>query len=211
MISQWRSMMDNLSDVYYLVQLIVRQIFVYLRDMILYKFIWLVTANDEIDYTDSKLRGLTSRNITADVLAFVILCTVLFLIVMLASKCEKEEGQLYASPGIQPLSTDFQEEPYRVSGAGSGTSNCFYASGDSARSRGRPIPKRNFSDENFVRVRTIERKRNKSILKKSIFGLSGVQSLNSQSTQTEHTLHKNNSRWLVRRTRSGQIYGKYPV
>ncbi|XP_076625230.1 uncharacterized protein LOC143343838 [Colletes latitarsis] len=199
-------MMDNLSDIYYLVQIIVHQIFDYLRDLILYKFLWLVSTNDEIDYSDSK--QLASRNMAADVLAFSVLCAILFLIVMFTSKCEKDEGRGYATPGIETVSAEFQEEPYCVSSASFSATSCFYASGDSICAHGR-VPKRNFSDESLARIRGMDRKRHKSILKRSIFGLSGVQVQNSQSTQTEKIVRTSSQTWLVRRTRSGQIYGKY--
>ncbi|XP_043260640.1 uncharacterized protein LOC122402138 [Colletes gigas] len=198
-------MMDNLSDIYYLVQIIVYQIFDYLQDLILYKFLWLVSTNDEIDYSVSKV--LASRNMTADVLAFFVLCAILFLIAMFTcftSKCEKDEGRDNATAGIEIVSTEFQEEPYWSFSA----TSCFDACGDSVCGHGRAL-KRNFSDESLTRIRGVDRKRHKRILKLSIFGLSGVQAQNSQSTRTEMMARKSSQTWLVRRTRSGQIYGKY--
>ncbi|XP_053988545.1 uncharacterized protein LOC128881494 [Hylaeus volcanicus] len=212
MIGQLRSMMDNLSDVYYLVQLIVRPIFVYLRDLILHKFVWLVATNDEVDYSDSKQRGIATRNITGDVLAFSVLCTVLFLIAMLTSKCDKDEEQPYASAAIETVSSDVQQgtHPYYVPSAASSSTNCFYACGDLIRVPER-IPTRSPSDDSLSRVRVVHRKRSKGILKKSIFSLSCAWPQNSQSTQTEKTFHKTSQTWLIRRTRSGHIYGKYRV
>ncbi|XP_076679995.1 uncharacterized protein LOC143375103 [Andrena cerasifolii] len=211
MIIQWPSMMENLSDVYYLVQLIVRQIFVYIRDLILHKFLWLATNKDHLEASDSKLRSLTSRNITADILAFGILCTVLFFLVVLASKCEKDHGARYASAAMETCpSLDMHEDSRCISSSSSTT--CFlHACGDGKSPRGR-FTKRNFSDGDFARVRSGTRMHPTSILKKSIFGLSAAQPQSSQSTQTTvQILQKTNHRWLLRRTRSGQVYGKYPV
>ncbi|XP_076545475.1 uncharacterized protein LOC117609389 isoform X2 [Osmia lignaria lignaria] len=215
MISQWRSIMDNLSDIYYLVQLIVRQVFIYLRillysfqDLILQKFFWIAAINDDFDASDTRFRGLTFRNLTADILAFSLLCSVLFILVMFASKCEKDCRQIYTSAGIETVTAGLSEDPYCVSSTSS--TNCFHACGDSICTRGR-IPKRNFSDEDVIRVRSAK-KRTTSIPKRSIFGLNSIQPQNSQSTQTmERIYQKSSQKWLIRKTRSGQIYGKYPV
>ncbi|XP_029037646.1 uncharacterized protein LOC114873457 [Osmia bicornis bicornis] len=208
MISQWRSIMDNLSDIYYLVQLIVRQVFIYLRDLILQKFFWIAAINDDFDASDTRFRGLTFRNLTADIVAFSVLCSVLFILVMFASKCEKDCRQLYASAGIETVTAGLSENPYCVSSTSS--TNCFHACGDSICTRGR-IPKRNFSDEDVIRVRSAK-KRTTTIPKRSIFGLNSIQPQNCQSTQTmERIYQKSSQKWLIRKTRSGQIYGKYPV
>ncbi|XP_012151999.1 uncharacterized protein LOC105664003 isoform X2 [Megachile rotundata] len=197
MINQLRSIMENLSDIYYLVQLI---------DLILYKFFWIAAFNDDFDVSDSKLRGMTFRNLTSDILAFSILCSVLFILVMFASSCEKDCQQLYSSAGIETVAVGLPEESYCVANIGT---NCFHACGDSLCARGR-IPKRNFSDEDVTRVRT--NKRSTSIPKKSIFGLNSIQLRNSQSTQTTDKIYqKSSQKWLIRRTRSGHIYGKYPI
>ncbi|XP_076240957.1 uncharacterized protein LOC143183318 [Calliopsis andreniformis] len=210
MIDHLHSMMDNLSDVYYLMQLIIRQIIVYLRDLIHYKFFWLAVTNNDFDAPDTKIRSITSRNITADIMAFAILCTVLFLLVMLTSKCEKDRQQRYASIDTETVSGDLQEDPYCISNASSSSTTCFHACGDSHWTRGRII-KRNFSDEDVSRVRSSNRNPT-GILKKSIFGLNVNQLQTSQSTQTrENIFHRTTEKWLIRKTRSGQIYGKYPV
>ncbi|XP_031829624.1 uncharacterized protein LOC116425704 [Nomia melanderi] len=209
-INQWWSTMDNLSDVYYLVQLMFRQIFVYLRDLILYKFFWLAATSDDFDSSDSTLRGLTSRNLTADVLAFSVICAVLFLLVMLSSKCERDEGRPYVSTGIETVSVNFEENLCRPLHISSNATDCLDACGDTIFPR-RRILERNLSHESFSRVRSSNRKRNRCILKRSIFGLTGAQLHSSQSTQTEKLLPKICQKWLVRRTRSGLVYGKYPV
>lgn len=202
--------MDQLSNVYYLMQLLVRQVFVYLRDLILYKFFWLSTVDEDFDAADSKLHGLSFRNLTADLIAFSVICVVLFVIVTLTSKCEKEEGRSpYATAGIEAVPVDFQESLCRISNASSSTVR-YEACGDSIFPRGR-IPERNFSHESFSRVRPVNRRRTRCVLKKSIFGLTGVQLHNSQSTQTQKLVPKMNYKWVVRRTRSGLVYGKYPL
>ncbi|CAK9801903.1 hypothetical protein ANTPLA_LOCUS3001 [Anthophora plagiata] len=211
MIIQWESMMDNLSDIYYLVQLIIRQVFIYLQDLIIYKFFWLATGNEEFNPSDSKLRNLTLRNITTDIFAFSIICLVLFLLVVLASKCEKNENQIYAPTGIETVTVDLPDDPFCRSNISSNTTNCFHACGDSICSRGR-IAKRNYSDEDIGRVRLTKEKRTMRIPKKSIFALNSSQPQNSQSTQTAQKIyHQSTQKWLIRRTRSGQVYGKYPI
>ncbi|XP_076750458.1 uncharacterized protein LOC143423197 [Xylocopa sonorina] len=213
MINHWRSIMDNLSDICYLVRLIVHQISIYLRDLILYKFFWMATSNDDFVDQDTKLRSLTFRNIATDVVAFSIICVVLFVLVVLTSKCEKNEDRLYASAGIETVTVDRpqQDRPFRVSSTTSGATGYFHACGDSICSRGR-IPKRNYSDEDVSRVRTSNEKRVTQIPKKSIFGLGTVQPQNSQSTQTTNKVFvRNTQKWLIRRTRSGHVYGKYPI
>ncbi|KAK9300399.1 hypothetical protein QLX08_006930 [Tetragonisca angustula] len=209
MISQWQTMMDNLSDIYYLVRLIIHQISIYLRDLILYKVFWIATSNDNFDASDAKLRGITLRNVTTDIIAFSVICIVLFLLVVLASKCEKSDGQFFTPVGIETVATDLPENPFCVPNTSSST-NCFHACGDSIFSRQR-VPKRNFSDEDVARVRSCET-RAARIPKKSIFGLTTSQPQNPQSIQTARKMfHKNNQKWLIRRTRSGHIYGKYPA
>ncbi|XP_068984138.1 uncharacterized protein [Bombus flavifrons] len=209
MINQWQSMMDNLSDIYYLVRLIIRQVSIYLRDVILYKVFWMAT-NDNFDSSDTKLR-ITLRNITTDVVAFSIICAVLFLLVVLASKYEKDENQLFTPVGIETVTVDHPQNSFCVSNTNSNTTNCSHACGDSILPR-RRISKRNFSEEDIIRVRSCSEKRTTRIPKKSIFGLTMCQPQNCQSTQTtREILHKNNQKWLIRRTRSGHIYGKYPV
>ncbi|KOC69401.1 hypothetical protein WH47_09359 [Habropoda laboriosa] len=194
------------------------------QDLIIYKFFWLATGNDDFDLSDTKLRNLTLRNITTDIFAFSIICLVLFLLVVLSSKCEKNESQIYAPTGIETLvvelfrrkkefynglTVDLPDDPFCHSNASS--TNCFHACGDSLCSRGR-IPKRNFSDEDVTRVRSSGEKRTMRIPKKSIFALNSIQPQNSQSTQTTHKIyHQTTQKWLIRRTRSGQVYGKYPV
>ncbi|CAL7951005.1 unnamed protein product [Xylocopa violacea] len=213
MIIQWQSIMDNLSDIYYLVRLIIHQVSIYLRDLILYKFFWMATNNDDFVDSDTKLRNLTFRNVATDIVAFSVICVILFLLVVLTSKCEKNEGRLYTSAGIETVTMDRpqQDLPFCVSNTSAGTIGCFHACGDSICSRGR-IPKRNYSDEDISRVRTSNEKRLTKIPKKSIFGLSVVQPQNSQSTQTTDKIFvRNTQKWLVRRTRSGHVYGKYPI
>ncbi|KAK1129885.1 hypothetical protein K0M31_019588 [Melipona bicolor] len=251
MISQWQTMMDNLNDIYYLVRLIIHQISVYLRDLILYKVFWIATGNDNFDASDAKLRGITLRNVTTDIVAFSVICIVLFFLVVLASKCEKSEDQFFTPVGIETLvikvidvtekgndlnlilvrvkifkfpnvetliflqftssvATNLSENPFCVPNTSSST-NCFHACGDSIFSRQR-VPKRNFSDEDVARVRFCNETRAARIPKKSIFGLTTSQPQNPQSIQAARKMfHKNNQKWLIRRTRSGHIYGKYPV
>ncbi|XP_017760542.1 PREDICTED: uncharacterized protein LOC108551053 [Eufriesea mexicana] len=206
---QWQSIMDNLSHIFYLVRLIIRQVSIYLRDLILYKIFWMA-ANDEYNTSDSKL-GVTLRNLTTDILAFCVICIVLFFLVLLASKCEKDETQLFTSAGIETVTVDLAEDPFCISNTSSSTTNCILACGDSIYPRGR-IRKRNFSDEDMSRVRSCSKKRVASIPKKSIFGLAVSQPQNSQGTQTTDKIFQNTTqKWLIRRTRSGNIYGKYPI
>ncbi|KAG6794666.1 uncharacterized protein LOC108000622 isoform X2 [Apis cerana] len=211
MIIQWRSMMDNLSDIYYLVRLIIRQVSIYLRDLILYKFFWIATNNENFDNSDSKLRSITLRNVTTDIVAFSVICIILFLLVILASKCEKDEVRnVFESAGIETITVEHPEDQFCVSNVTSSSTNCVHACGDSIFSRGR-IQNRNYSDEDISRVRSSSKKRS-AIPKKSIFGLNVAQPQNSQSTQTtDKIFYKNNQKWLIRRTRSGHIYGKYPI
>lgn len=213
MIDQWRSIMDNLSDIYYLVRLIIRQVSIYLRDLILYKFFWMAANTDEFEAAETKLRGLTFRNMITDIVAFSVICVVLFLLVLLSSKCEKEDGQLYSAAGIETVSVNLPEDPFRVSDTSSTTLDCFHACGDSVCPRRPRIPKRNYSDEDVARARSTSEKRTTRIQKKSIFGLTAaILPHNSQSTQTTDALFvHSNQKWLIRRTRSGQVYGKYPI
>ncbi|XP_017885007.1 uncharacterized protein LOC108627922 [Ceratina calcarata] len=213
MIDQWQSIMDNLSDIYYLVRLIIRQVSIYLRDLILYKFFWMAANADEFEAAETKLRGLTFRNMITDIVAFSVICVVLFLLVLLSSKCEKEDGQLYTATGIETVSVNLPEDPFRVSDTSSTTLDCFHACGDSAYPRRPRIPKRNYSDEDVVRVRSNSEKRKTRIQKKSIFALTAaILPQNSQSTQTTDKLFvRTSQRWLIRRTRSGHVYGKYPI
>ncbi|XP_078035179.1 uncharacterized protein LOC144469122 [Augochlora pura] len=207
-------MMENLSNFYYLVQLIVHQVFVYLRDLIRYKF-WLTGDDEDFDSSDSKLQGLSFRNITADLVAFAVICIVLFVLVTLTSKCEKvEKPSSYAFAGIETIISDLVPDRVPVDREGSlcrvsNTSSVrFEACEHSMFPRGR-IPERNFSHESFSRMHRCNRRKSRCILKKSIFGLTGTQLHNSQSTQTHKLVSKPNQKWFVRRTRSGLVYGKY--
>lgn len=108
------------------------------------------------------------------------------------------------------ITVEHPEDQFCVSNVTSSSTNCVHACGDSIFSRGR-IQNRNYSDEDISRVRSSSKKRN-TIPKKSIFGLNVAQPQNSQSTQTtDKIFYKNNQKWLIRRTRSGHIYGKYPI
>ncbi|XP_033336015.2 uncharacterized protein LOC117226114 isoform X1 [Megalopta genalis] len=207
-------MMDHLGNFYYLVQLIVQQVFVYLRDLIRYK-VWLTADDENLDSFDSKLQGLSFRNLTADLVAFSVICIVLFILVNLTSKCEKaEDPDSYAFAGIETIISDLVPDrvPVDLEGSLCRVSNAssvrFEACGDSMFHRGR-IPERNFSHESFSRMHRSNRRRPRCILKKSIFGLTGNQLHNSQSTQTHKLASKPNQKWFVRRTRSGLVYGKY--
>lgn len=73
------------------------------QDLILYKVFWIATNNDNFDASDAKLRGITLRNVTTDIVAFSVICIVLFLLVVLASKCEKSEDQFFTPVGIETL------------------------------------------------------------------------------------------------------------
>ncbi|XP_043281533.1 uncharacterized protein [Venturia canescens] len=210
--------MENLSDMYYLIRFIVGRIFVYLRDIILHELSWFPDENGDIDASEAKARGHPfSRKAVADFVAFFTICAVFGSFFVFSTKCNKEEQSAYDPP--RPVSAESEGEPlelleddeYTICNTPVGSSHQ-NAWGDATMGEldvERPLSRQKFGGRS--RVPFLSKKRNG---KPSMIELRGTHSQHSQSTQTNERLLQrvtNKRDWLIRRTRSGHIYGKYPM
>ncbi|KYN35079.1 hypothetical protein ALC56_10548 [Trachymyrmex septentrionalis] len=95
--------MDNLIDVYYLIQLIVWQILIFLRDFVFREFTWFAPAEEDLDNTSSKIRAVTSQHSAADLFIFLVICGLLFTFMILSTNSPKSETSRYNINNIEKL------------------------------------------------------------------------------------------------------------
>ncbi|XP_012219232.1 uncharacterized protein [Linepithema humile] len=198
--------MDNLSDAYYLIQLIARQILIFLRDFIFREFTWFAPMED-FDNANSQIRGAPSQDAAADFFVFFTVCGLLFAFMILSANSPKNEVSNYDTSNIEAISMAFKEDlsSYWYSrSVSSDLINCHHACGDSISLPCNIIPKM----QSILRP-TIAKSRMSSRSKNLNYS---VRPGYSHQTQTGRRASQTTSReWLIRRTRSGHVYGKYPI
>ncbi|XP_015190827.1 PREDICTED: uncharacterized protein LOC107074168 [Polistes dominula] len=194
--------MGSVSDVYCLLQLILPEIYIYIRDIVLRELPWSGKSNeDEIDDLESKARSNNSKNISPDLIALPCICALLFIILIIFGKVFKNDTSHY--PSITNVSIPKDHLPMVY--ANSRITNSLHSCGDTLFSQeilqsNIPLKLRQSKDLNLPGSSTTK--------------VRSEHSQKSQGTQTSpRVLHKSfePQEWIVRRTRSGQIYGKYPV
>ncbi|KAI4493901.1 hypothetical protein M0804_002077 [Polistes exclamans] len=194
--------MENVSDVYYLLQLVLPEIYIYIRDIVLRELPWLGKSNgDEMDDLESKARNNYPKNISPDLIALPCICALLFIILIIFGKVFKNDTSHYSSVTNVSIPNDHLPMVY----ANSRITNPLHSCGDTL-----------FSQEILQSNIPLQLQRSKDLNfpGSSITKVRSEHSKNSQGTQTSpRVLNKSfkPQEWIVRRTRSGQIYGKYPV
>ncbi|KAK2587397.1 hypothetical protein KPH14_003112 [Odynerus spinipes] len=220
-------MMGNMSDLYYLLQLILPEVFLYTRDTILHEFPWLAKTNDDMDDLESKMRGNTSRHISLDMLALSSVCALFVIILIIFGKCFKNESDHYPAVPSVPIPTDLPMVYPQCSekSINTGIMDPLHACGDTFFNQ--EIHQSNIPFESeFTKSQQSDNSNfpgssnstsSLNFPSCSNFPLTKTRSdhsQHSQSTQTNHRIFKKAARsqgWLIRRTRSGLVYGKYPL
>ncbi|RLU21829.1 hypothetical protein DMN91_006205, partial [Ooceraea biroi] len=168
----------------------------------------LTSTSKNFDDASSKIRNVTSQQ-SADVLVFFAICGVFFAFMILSASTPKNQVSSYDTSNIETISTAFEEDPSWYSSSSSTNSmNCFHACGDSIGSS-RDI------------VSGVQDLPCPPVCENRISPRSGTSSHNVRHSSHSQNLKKRRlnhlvsqtipQEWLIRRTRSGHIYGKYPT
>ncbi|KAL2712420.1 uncharacterized protein V1478_017943 [Vespula squamosa] len=198
-------MMGNISDVYYLLQLILPEVYVYIHDTVLRELPWLGESNDDdMDNLELKTRNIP-KHISSDLITLPFICVLLFIILIIFEKFFKNESNHYASATNISIPNDLP-----MVYANSRITDPLHSCGDT------------FFSQEILRsssplqsiCRKSQQPKNLNLPGSSIMKVHSEHLQQSQSTQTNlRILSKatKSQEWVVRRTRSGQIYGKYPI
>ncbi|XP_033214740.1 uncharacterized protein LOC117171490 [Belonocnema kinseyi] len=206
--------MNNLTDMYYLLQLIIRNVFAFLRDILIKELPRLLTSTIKVENIEnSKIRTPSAiKHVTADFAAFFIICAFLGVLVFLSAKCTKEdEDNRFSHKRTETISADFPDDPiYHLPRSLITKAIKYYHDrGDEYFSEEGESPRR----DNYIYEHDYSHRKNLST--SSIFAnQSDNNSQYSESTQKGwRNLKKVNKsqHWLIRKTRSGHVYGKYPI
>ncbi|XP_024938730.1 uncharacterized protein LOC112494058 isoform X2 [Cephus cinctus] len=191
-----RTIMNNLSDVCYVFQLIVHQIFVYLRDFILNEFSRFTVESQDVEGS-TKSQGSLSRHALADFVAFFTLCGFLGIFVLISAKSSKDDEEFVTST---------------ISTTSRNMNSYCRASGDICFPND-PCTRNGYKYD----VSVITCPRNANLTRSQFVAAIRNQSKftrHSQSTQTDERTFKRVAcvqDWMIRKTRSGHVYGKYPI
>ncbi|XP_012538377.3 uncharacterized protein LOC105837821 [Monomorium pharaonis] len=204
--------MDNLGGVYYLIELIVKQILIFVRNFAFREFIWFASAEeDSLDNENLKTRVIEPHNSIADFFVFLAVCGLLFIFMIVSTNSSKNEASNYDASNIETISMALEEDPssFWYSRTAGLTTSCFHACGDSI-GLSCDIPKmRNISHPVISNTKVLPHKESRV---SNHNARSSYIIKHSSKTQTGHPIYQTTSReWLIRCTRSGQIYGKYPI
>ncbi|CAL1682500.1 unnamed protein product [Lasius platythorax] len=201
--------MDNLGDIYYLVQLIVWQILIFLRDFIFHEFTWFTPAEENLDNANSEILGVTPQHPAADFFVLFTVCGLLFAFMILSANSPKNEASYHDISNIETISTAFENDlsPLWYSkAANSSLISCFHACNSINPSRDIVLKNQNISHSAFSKCRVSRQ------LKTSNYSVHSIYSQHPQKKQVNCPASQATSReWLIRRTRSGHVYGKYPM
>ncbi|KAL0110498.1 hypothetical protein PUN28_013837 [Cardiocondyla obscurior] len=199
--------MDNFGSVYYLLQLIVRQILIFLREFIFHEFTWFAPVEETFHGSDSKIRAATSQQPITDVFIFLAICGFFFLFMILSADPIKSGGSSYDRNNIETISVALEEDPSSFwYSKTAGLMSCVHACGDSID------PSRNV-------ISTIQNISRPAISNIRVSSQSKLSNYNARSNYLKHSQKTPAGRsvsqvtpqeWLIRRTRSGHVYGKYP-
>ncbi|XP_029173801.1 uncharacterized protein LOC114942576 [Nylanderia fulva] len=199
-------MMDNLGDIYYLVQLIAWQIFIYLRDFIFYEFTWFTPSAENHD--DSEI--LTPQHPAAEFFVLFTVCGFIFAFMILSGNSSKNEMSNHGIYDIETISTTFKNDPSSLwysKTANLNLTNYFHACDLINSSHDIVLKKQNISYPTFSKCRMSRHS------KTSNCSVSSVYPQHFQKTQVKNypSAQATSREWLIRRTRSGHVYGKYPI
>ncbi|KAF7398558.1 hypothetical protein HZH66_006455 [Vespula vulgaris] len=199
-------MMGNISDVYYLLQLILPEVYVYIHDSILREFPWPNESNvDDMDNLESKTRNNIPKHISSDLITLPFICVLLFIILIILEKFFKNDSNHYASATNISIPNDLP-----MVYANTRITDPLHSCGDTFFSQEILQPSNPLQS---MCVKS-QQSKNLNLPGSSITKVHSEHLQHSQSTQTSlRILSKatKSQEWVVRRTRSGQIYGKYPV
>ncbi|XP_046822679.1 uncharacterized protein LOC124425812 isoform X1 [Vespa crabro] len=198
-------MVGNISDVYYLLQLILPEVYVYIRDTVLHEFPWPGESNnDDMDNLESTCNNIP-KHISSDLITLPFICVLSFIILIIFEKFFKNDNNLYASGTNISIPNDLP-----MVYANSRITDTLHSCGDTFFSQ--EILQSSNSSLQSMCMKS-QRSKNLNLPGSSIAKVHSEDLHHSQSTQTNlRILNKaaKSEEWVVRRTRSGQIYGKYP-
>lgn len=207
--------MDNFENIYHQIQIIFQKILVYLRDLIIHEFPNLISPNesngtmDEIKELKNRLTSSIQHNFV-DLATIFILTSFTVVLIILSVKGNKDDSDDYfidkssKNRFIMDLPEDLIYD-FPKNWNSEINNNYYRDRGDEYFSEGNESPKK----ENRCKKKYKSRKNSNNT--PSIYG--DYADINSEYKQrTENMKNKlNRQLWLVRKTRSGQIYGKYPI
>ncbi|KAL6441826.1 hypothetical protein ACFW04_002327 [Cataglyphis niger] len=199
--------MDNLGDIYYLVQLIVRQILIFLRDFIFRELTWFMPAEENFDNANSRILGVAPQHPAADFFVLFTVCSLLFAFMILSTNSPKNEMSHHDIINIETISTAFENDSsplWYSKAANSSLINYLHACNTNNPSRDIILKEQNILHPTFSKCR--------GSLQSKTLNVRSIYSQNSRKTQVSHPSPQTTSReWLIRHTRSGHVYGKYPI
>ncbi|XP_025268605.1 uncharacterized protein LOC112639330 [Camponotus floridanus] len=199
--------MDTLSDIYYLMQLIVRQILIFLRDFIFRELTWFTLAEENFDNANSKILDVAPHPATDFFVLFTV-CGLLFAFMILPTNSIKNEASNYDLNNIEMISTTFENSsPLWYSKPANSSLISYFHDCNSINPSRDTVPKQqNISHPSFSKCRVSLQS------KASNYKVRSIRSRHSHKTQVNYLASQTIGReWLVRRTRSGHVYGKYPI
>ncbi|XP_072760977.1 uncharacterized protein [Anoplolepis gracilipes] len=200
-------MMDNLGDIYYLVQLIGQQILIFLQDFIFREFTCAFTsAKDTFDNANSKILDDAPQHSAIDFFVLFTVCGLLFTFMILSAP--KIEASNHDICNIETISTTFENNSpplWYSKAANLNFINYFHAYNSINLSRDMILKEQNISHSAFSKCKM-------SLRSKTSNSVRSIHSQHSQKTQMNYPTSQTIVReWLIRRTRSGHVYGKYPI
>ncbi|XP_011876479.1 PREDICTED: uncharacterized protein LOC105566797 isoform X2 [Vollenhovia emeryi] len=172
------------------------------QNFVFHEFTWFAPAEEAFDNEDSKIRAVAPQHPATDLLVFLAICGLLFVFMILSSNSPKNGAPSYDTSNIET------EDPSSFwYSRTAGLTNCYHACGDSiAPSRDVASKMPNVSRRAVSNAKMSPQSRSLNYNARSCY------SKHSQKTQASRPVSQMTPReWLIRRTRSGHVYGKYPV
>ncbi|XP_051167466.1 uncharacterized protein LOC127285473 [Leptopilina boulardi] len=204
--------MENFENMYHQLQIVIQKILAYLRDLVIYEFPKIFSTNElngtmcEMEQLKNLLTSSIENNFV-DLAAFFILCSFIMVVIILSIKGNKDEGgdDFIDKSSINRIFIDLPEDSiYQFPKNWKSETKYNRDRGDEYFSEGEESPRKEIRKKKY--------KSRKNSNTPSIYG-DYIDSSSSQFTQrTENVKNKlSRQHWLIRKTRSGHIYGKYPI
>ncbi|XP_057319015.1 uncharacterized protein LOC130663669 [Microplitis mediator] len=207
--------MEQIKDLFYLLQIICQRTFTYLKDIVLTEFIPFVVDLSNFEVREHKIRYLTfSKQAVADLATFIIIfalfATFLYLSTQYSDEIEHCTPEIDPPPENPPVVDLTEDENDRDSVYEMPTVN--YPWGDGSTGPEKIIPRRKNLTQRKSRPYCISTDNEST---RSAISIKMTQSQHSHLAPTDSKIFNRpadfTNSWIIRRTRSGQIYGKYPV
>ncbi|KAG8039282.1 hypothetical protein G9C98_003589 [Cotesia typhae] len=207
--------MEPVRQLFHVLQVIFRRIFIYIKDFIVNEFIPLIVDLNNFEVREEKIRYLTlSKQLFADLAAFFIIFALFAIFLYFSTQYAFEND--HCAPAIDPQPenppivdlTEDENNPDSVfelpmlnhprGDASTGPEKIILRKKHQILRKSRPycIFTDNESSRSAISVKTTQSQHSQPVIIHP-----DIRSLNPDGFNS----------WIIRRTRSGQIYGKYPI